>query len=212
MSENMTQLLAKLAAVTERAEKAEEEVEAMKLENGFVHMHKIDDAESWKDRAESAEEELLAVREDNHSMMLEIDGLRTERDALASELAKLRAQEPVAYLDYWKSDGTGIVRKQRTTGVPFFNSPVPAPAVPAPTPFLPDADTRRNDEAFAAQQEAIVPSVPDVLIQLRDKVTKIPRRTEYLSGQQFAYVRLCEVVGEIEALLQSSDHSSEVKK
>lgn len=60
-----------------------------------------------------------------------------------STLAKLREQEPVAYLDYWKSDGTGIVRKQRTTGVPFFNSPVPAPAVPAPTPFQPDDDTRR---------------------------------------------------------------------
>lgn len=56
-----------------------------------------------------------------------------ERDALAAELAKLRAQEPVAYLDYWKSDGTGIVRKQRTTGVPFFNHPIPAPADSAPT-------------------------------------------------------------------------------
>lgn len=87
-------------------------------------------------------------------------------------------------------------------------SPIPAP----PTPFIPDDDTRRNDEAFAAQQAATAPSVPDVLIQLRDKVTRIPHRTEYLSGQQFAYVRLCEVVGEIEDLLQSSDHSSEVKK
>lgn len=51
---------------------------------------------------------------------------------------------------------------------------------------------------------ATASSVPDVLIQLRDKVTRIPHRTEYLSGQQFAYVRLCEVVGEIDALLQSS--------
>ena len=33
------------------------------------------------DRAEAAEAELLAVRDDNHSMMLEIDGLRTERAA-----------------------------------------------------------------------------------------------------------------------------------
>lgn len=45
------------------------------------------------DRAEAAEAELLAVREDNHSMMLEIDGMRTE-------LAKLREQKPAvpAYL------------------------------------------------------------------------------------------------------------------
>lgn len=41
----------------------------------------------WKCRAEAAEAELLAVREDNHSMMLEIDGLR-------KELAKMREQKP----------------------------------------------------------------------------------------------------------------------
>ena len=41
------------------------------------------------DRAEAAEAELEAVREDNHTMMLEIHNLRIERDALASELAKL---------------------------------------------------------------------------------------------------------------------------
>ena len=35
------------------------------------------------ERAEAAEAELLAVREDNHSMMMEIDGLR-------KELARLR--------------------------------------------------------------------------------------------------------------------------
>lgn len=64
---------------------------------------------------------------ENMTQLLErLAAVTVERDALAAELAKLRAQEPVAYLDYWKSDGTGIVRKQRTTGVPFFNSPVPA--------------------------------------------------------------------------------------
>lgn len=49
------------------------------------------------------------------------------------------------------------------------------------------------------------PSVPDVLIRLRDKVTRIPHRKEYLGGQQFAYVRLCEVIGEIDDLLQSAE-------
>ena len=35
------------------------------------------------ERAEAAEAELLAIREDNHSMMLEIDGLRKELAATA---------------------------------------------------------------------------------------------------------------------------------
>ena len=50
------------------------------------------------ERAEAAEAELLAVREDNHSMMMEIGGLRTERDRLAAELESLRWQKPVATL------------------------------------------------------------------------------------------------------------------
>ena len=37
------------------------------------------------ERAEAAEAELLAVREDNHGMMLEIDGLRTELAKRARE-------------------------------------------------------------------------------------------------------------------------------
>lgn len=37
-----------------------------------------------QERAEAAEAELEAVREDNHSMMLEIHNLRIERDALAA--------------------------------------------------------------------------------------------------------------------------------
>jgi len=41
-------------------------------------------SENMKERAEAAEAELEAVREDNHAMMLEIDGMRTE-------MTKLRA-------------------------------------------------------------------------------------------------------------------------
>ena len=44
----------------------------------------IDSRNEWMKRAEAAEAELEAVREDNHAMMLEIDGLRKEP-------AKLRA-------------------------------------------------------------------------------------------------------------------------
>lgn len=43
--------------------------------------------------AEAAEAELLAVREDNHSMMVEIDELR-------KELARLREQEPVGEIHF----------------------------------------------------------------------------------------------------------------
>ena len=45
------------------------------------------------ERAEAAEAELLAVRDDNHSMMLEIDGMR-------KELAKLAQQEPALYMAF----------------------------------------------------------------------------------------------------------------
>jgi hypothetical protein len=52
------------------------------------------------ERTEAAEAELLAVREDNHSMMVEIDELR-------KELARLREQEPVAWMlecQHWTGD------------------------------------------------------------------------------------------------------------
>ena len=51
----------------------------------------IDSRNEWMKRAEAAESELEAVREDNHAMMLEIDGMRTE-------LAKLAQQKPAATL------------------------------------------------------------------------------------------------------------------
>lgn len=183
--------------LTERTDMPMERIGAYKQYTAALESN-----QKLRERAESAEAELLAVREDNHSMMLEIHNLRIERDALAAELAKLREQEPVAYLDYWKSDGTGIVRKQRTTGVPFFNSPVPAPAVPAPTPFLPDDDTRRNDEAFAAQQAATAPSVPtdeQIHAAYRNALGQSIRERDMPEIRKFA-----------RALLQSSDHSEHV--
>jgi hypothetical protein len=102
-----------------------------------------------RERAESAESELLAVREDNHSMMLEIDGLRTERDRLAAELAKLRDQKPVAYVKYkatggnvglsWLAVPTGEFYPRE--GEPLYAAPVAAPAAPAvPAPEIPDGD------------------------------------------------------------------------
>ena len=84
---------------------------------------------------EKAEAELLAVREDNHSMMLEIDGLR-------KELAKLREQKPALYMAfsecgqfirYWTRDTANLDATMAVndfTVLEFFARPTPAPAVP----------------------------------------------------------------------------------
>lgn len=56
------------------------------------------------DRAEAAEAELLAIREDNHAMMLEIDGLSTERDRqrndadVGSAIQRAAAELPRGYI------------------------------------------------------------------------------------------------------------------
>ena len=56
----------------------------------------MDALRTQTERAEAAEAELLAVRDDNHSMMLEIHNLRIERDKLlaALELFMERVDEP----------------------------------------------------------------------------------------------------------------------
>lgn len=103
-------------------------------------------------RMKNTEAELEAVREDNHSMMLEIDGLRTERDALAAELAKLREQKPALYMAfsecgqfirYWTRDTANLDATMAVndfTVLEFYASPIPA---------------------FAAQQAATAPIVPE---------------------------------------------------
>ena len=45
---------------------------------------------------------------------------------LQATLAKLREQKPVAHIDYWKSDGTLIARRQETSGGKLYVAPVPA--------------------------------------------------------------------------------------
>ena len=87
--------------------------------------------------------------------------------------------------------------------------------IPAPTPFIPDDDTRRNDEAYAAQQAA--PSVPEewreVMTELADDLaieidqSYPPERRAYPSEQR-RYEREMEIVNRARALLQSA----EVKK
>ena len=102
------------------------------------------------ERAEAAEAELEAVREDNHGMMLEIDGLRTERDRLTNELTKLREQKPILTVfrfsggdggtygsviapPNWNDSRDDYARDVAGHGewVKAYAHPVPAPAVPA---------------------------------------------------------------------------------
>ena len=83
------------------------------------------------ERAEAAEAELLAVREDNHSMMLEIDGLR-------KELARLREQKPALYMSfsdcgnfirYWTRDTKNLEATMAVNDfevLEFYTAPVPA--------------------------------------------------------------------------------------
>lgn len=81
------------------------------------------------ERAEAAEAELEAVRDDNHAMMLEIDGMRTE-------LAKLAQQKPVMKymgrrltpkdtMESWGIDCDVNVRPEM--GTPLYTSPVHPP-------------------------------------------------------------------------------------
>ena len=84
------------------------------------------------DRAEAAEAELLEVRDDNHSMMLEIDGLR-------KELTKLAQQKPAMYMAfsecgqfirYWTRDTANLDATMAVndfTVLEFYARPVPAP-------------------------------------------------------------------------------------
>lgn len=96
----------------------------------------------------------------------------------------------------------------RSAGGRFHGPHIETGTMPENTllPFLAMLVGRAESaEAELAKLRAVpAPSMLDVLIRLRDKVTRIPHRKEYLGGQQFAYVRLCEVIGEIDDLLQSA--------
>ena len=52
----------------------------------------MDALRTQTERAEAAEAELLAVRDDNHSMMLEIHNLRIERDEAIAKLERAQAE------------------------------------------------------------------------------------------------------------------------
>lgn len=83
-----------------------------------------------------------------------------------------------------------------------------------PTPFIPDDDTRRNDEAFAAQQAATAPIVPDGCAIVSRTLT--PEAWKRLCNADIwpvtpkSFQRMLDVLMEV-ALLKSTNHSNEVK-
>ena len=99
------------------------------------------------ERAEAAEAEIEAVREDNHSMMLEIHNLRIELE-----------QKPVAWMD-----AEGDVYKDEPAEnwcpphVPLYAAPVPAPAVPAEIIEL-SKKYAIDTEAYHAAMDALLQS------------------------------------------------------
>lgn len=142
------------------------------------------------DRAEAAEAELLAVRDDNHQMMLEIDGLR-------KELAKLREQKPALYMAfsecgqfirYWTRDTANLDATMAVndfTVLEFFARPTPAPAVPL------------QWREVMAELAADLQSACDAEHPHRDQYPSVMRK----------YNNDMEIVEKARALLQSVDHS-----
>lgn len=99
------------------------------------------------ERAGAAEAELEAVREDNHSMMLEIHNLRIELE-----------QKPVAWMD-----AEGDVYKDEPAEnwcpphVPLYAASVPVPAVPAEIIEL-SKKYAIDTEAYHAAMDALLQS------------------------------------------------------
>ena len=142
------------------------------------------------ERAEAAEAELLAVREDNHSMMVEIDGLR-------KELAKLRGQKPVAWINLNKwtpSNGPRCVTREEyekerellTKLTAVYAAPVPA----VPAPAVPD-DWREVMAELAADLQASI----EAEHAYRDQYSSVMRK----------YQNDMRIVERARSLLQSTE-------
>ena len=147
------------------------------------------------ERAEAAEAELEAVREDNHAMMLEIDGMRTE-------MTKLREQKPVAF--WWigpdgKDNGgpyrgkpsDSAIDNARNMGCEpqlLFAGPVSVPAAPAPS--VPAEWREVMAELVADLQSACDAEHPH-----RDQYPSVMRK----------YNNDMEIVEKARALLQSAE-------
>ena len=153
---------------------------------------RIDWRNEWMKRAEAAESELEAVREDNHAMMLEIDGLR-------KELARLREQTPALYMAfsecgqfirYWTRDTKNLDATMAVndfTVLEFYaapaTDPIHAPAVPA------------EWREVMAELTAVVKAACDAEHPHRDQYPSVMRK----------YNNDMEIVEKARALLQSDE-------
>jgi len=171
----------------------------------------MDALRTQTERAEAAEAELLAVRDDNHSMMLEIHNLRIERDALAAELAKLRGQEPVAWM---REDGNLYLAWQKDLCLPEVRfSPLYAAPVPAVAAGLPAIGPYRD---FIPAPAVPAPSVPEewrestkaMLLSLDEAIRAgnavYVRQEDKVVNHRHCWMRFHETRQVVEALLQSA--------
>ena len=231
------------------------------------HDNRVNAAKILMDRTDMPLERIGAYKH-YVAALEESQKMRERAESAEAELAKLRKQEPVA----WMHDKAGRVdtchasvkelwikvgQKQNTQfmreivpcrvehyNIPLYAAPVPVPApatecrgipgrgcqylaacnIPCnkcgkvhnamfsltPTPFIPDDDTRRNDEAFAAQQAATAPSVPD---EWREKlIAEFPLFNDEGLCQEEHHCEwtLQQDRKRLHALLQSADHSEHV--
>lgn len=253
MSENMTQLLAKLAAVTverdalaaELAKLREQEPVTFVFDpNGYAIDGKhteIADALPIGMDLYAAPIPALAVLapDDIHDLAYELGGTDSgeyhlEPEALDSIVAAVQA---MAAVPDWNVNIERIRDVMHMLGISIdesvecFSAALPTNinrmtlamkrhlqklagmTAITPTPFIPDDDTRRNDEAFAAQQAA--PSVPEewreVMAELAADLqaacdAEHPHRDQYPSVMR-KYQNDMRIVERARALLQSANHS-----
>jgi len=161
-----------------------------------------------KERAEAAEAELEAVRDDNHSMMLEIHNLRIERDALADELAKLWEREPVGQVQGSSPDNKWPVMRTLgefpPIGTYLYAAPLPAvaaglPAIGPYRDFIPAPAVPEEWREVMAELAADLQAACDAEHPHRDQYPSVMRK----------YQNDMRIVGRARALLQSAPVSAE---
>lgn len=124
-----------------------------------------------RERADKAESAMATAREDLQSFIDSRDAWMARAKKAEAELKAAHEQEPVAYLDYWKSDGTGVVRKQQSKGFKLYASPIPKDFLPAPAPAVQCSDCgmawndpQKHADTCVAEmlrQDVPAPAVPD---------------------------------------------------
>ena len=155
------------------------------------------------ERAEAAEAELLAVREDNHAMMTDINGLRTE-------LAKLREQEPIGVAVACNKDSSPgftvavFSEADVPAGSSVYASPIPAPAAPAEffTWVAAYGDYIEKLDVYN-KKLTISKTLPFPGLDMNDEFQA------FSAAQRKAHRMLPDLFEKARALLQSANHSEQ---